>query len=60
MAKQKSKKSKAKAYREGYNNPSFFDPDILLNSNDPFAQDVIRGITDRAKDEINNTVRFVK
>ena len=48
-----------KAYKEGYNNPNSFDQYKLLNNKSQFAQDVIRGITDRAKDEQKGTVSFI-
>lgn len=47
-----------KAYKEGYNNPNSFNQEKLLNSNNQFVQDVIRGITDRTRDEQNGTVQF--
>ena len=58
MEKQRNKKSIAYAYREGYNNPNSFDQEKLLDSKSPFAKDVIRGITDRARDVQNGTVQF--
>ena len=53
------KAKKNKAYREGYNNPNSFNQEKLLNNNSLFAKDVIRGITDRAKDNKTNAVKFI-
>jgi len=47
-----------KYYREGYNNPSNFNQDILLKCNNDVAQTVIKGILDRKKDEMNGCVEF--
>ena len=43
-----------KYYREGYNNPSHFDQNILLQNKTVIAEAVIKGICDRKRDILNN------
>ncbi len=47
-----------KGFKKGYNNPSQFDQNKLLQSNSDLAKGVIDGICQRKQDEIDNTVSF--
>jgi hypothetical protein len=49
-----------KGYREGYNNPSYFDQKKVMNFNDDLAKGIIDGIVQRQKDNLNDCVEFKK
>jgi len=48
-----------KGYKAGYNNPNQFDQALLLQANSPLAEGIVDGITDRAKDQLADKVKFI-